>query len=239
MSESGHTDIIALLPAYALSSLEGAEAALVAAHLDSCAACRAELNQYEAVVDLLPAAVPEVTPAAGLRDRVLAQAQASTATQPDPADLPTGWRKRWSQQWSQLLRSRWSPVLALAVLLLLAGAVFLWRQAQTPPARFELTSTEAAPQASGLIEAATDGRQATLSVSGLPPLSSDQQYQLWLIRDGQRASGAVFSVDADGWAKVPVEASRPLTDYAAFGITIEPAGGSPGPTGQRVLGYNL
>jgi len=239
MSESGHSDIIDLLPAYALGSLEEEEVALVAAHLDSCAACRVELNQYEAVVDLLPAAVPQVAPAAALRDRVMAQTRIGAASQLSPIALPTSWRKRLSQQWSSLIHSRWSPALVLAILLLLAGVVFFWRQSQTPPARFELTSTEAAPQASGLLEATADGRRATLSVSGLPPLSPDQQYQLWLIRDGQRASGAVFSVDTDGSAEVPVEASQPLTDYAAFGITIEPAGGSPGPTGQRVLGYNL
>ncbi|RJQ80137.1 MAG: anti-sigma factor [Desulfobacteraceae bacterium] len=29
---------------------------------------------------------------------------------------------------------------------------------------------------------------------------------------------------------------RPLNSYRTFGITIEPRGGSPGPTGSKVLG---
>ena len=81
--------------------------------------------------------------------------------------------------------------------------------------------------------------EATLTITNLPPLTTEQQYQLWLIHDGQQDSGAVFSVDDEGWAEVTIDAQRPLTSYGAFGITIEPAGGSPGPTGQRVLGFNL
>ena len=82
-------------------------------------------------------------------------------------------------------------------------------------------------------------RKRFLTVAGLPVLSPEQQYQLWLIVDGQRASGAIFSVNEDGWAKVSVDSERPLAEYGAFGITIEPTGGSPGPTGERVLGHEL
>ncbi len=32
--------------------------------------------------------------------------------------------------------------------------------------------------------------------------------------------------------------TRAAADYERFGITIEPAGGSPGPTGERVLGFS-
>ena len=85
----------------------------------------------------------------------------------------------------------------------------------------------------------TNNGEATLSITDLPKLPADKQYQLWLIQDGQRDSGAVFSVDTNGSAQVNIDAKRPLTEYRAFGITIEPAGGSPGPTGERVLGFNL
>jgi hypothetical protein len=52
-------------------------------------------------------------------------------------------------------------------------------------------------------------------------------------------SGAVFSVDEDGYRGLEIESDEPLQDFESFGITVEPAGGSPGPTGDRVLGYNL
>jgi anti-sigma-K factor RskA len=35
---------------------------------------------------------------------------------------------------------------------------------------------------------------------------------------------------------VQVVAPQPLDTYSALGITIEPAGGSPAPTGPKVLG---
>ena len=98
-----------------------------------------------------------------------------------------------------------------------------------------LSGSEAAPEARGIIYISADGRNGTLVVDGLPTLGEEQQYQLWLIVDGQRDSGAVFSVNLEGYRGQQIEAPRPLRDYGAFGVTIEPAGGSPGPTGQRVL----
>ena len=102
-----------------------------------------------------------------------------------------------------------------------------------------LAGSEVAPEASGIIYNSADGRNGTVIVDRLPQLGPDQQYQLWLIQHGQRTSGAVFSVDADGYRGLQIASPIPLQDYSAFGITIEPAGGSPSPTGQRVLGYNL
>jgi anti-sigma-K factor RskA len=70
-------------------------------------------------------------------------------------------------------------------------------------------------------------------VDHLEPLGPDQQYQLWLIKDG-RISGGVFDVGDDGYGSLTVRAPDPLDSYT-FGVTVEPAGGSPGPTGPRVL----
>ena len=100
-----------------------------------------------------------------------------------------------------------------------------------------LLGTEAAPEAQALLVIGSDGDEGGLVVEDLPVLDHYHQYQLWLIdRDGQRTSGAVFSVDADGYGTATVGSPLLLTSYVAFGVTIEPAGGSPGPTGQKVLG---
>ena len=85
----------------------------------------------------------------------------------------------------------------------------------------------------------TDGEHGTLVVDGLPALDEERQYQLWLIEDGQRTSGGVFSVNPEGYGSLWVLSPEPLSGYSAFGITIEPAGGSPGPTGAKVLGSTL
>ena len=99
-----------------------------------------------------------------------------------------------------------------------------------------LTGTEAAPGVTGTIVITTAGESGTLVVDGLPSLDEARQYQLWLIRDGQRTSGGVFSVNPEGYGLLWISSPANLTSYGAFGITIEPAGGSPGPTGDKVLG---
>jgi len=98
-----------------------------------------------------------------------------------------------------------------------------------------LTGTEAAPGATGTIVISMAGESGTLVVDGLPSLDEAHQYQLWLIRDGQRTSGGVFSVNPEGYGSLWISFPANLTSYDAFGITIEPAGGSPGPTGDKVM----
>jgi anti-sigma-K factor RskA len=233
MNETTHQEMIDLMPAYALGILEADEAAQVSDHLETCPSCREELTAYEAVTDMLTTAVPIITPPADLKERLMSQT-VTAVVPPTPRREPSANRLRAFFQ-----GPRWQPVLAVAVLILIIGAVFFWWQNQNASvAQFILTPTEAAPGAEGLISVAADG-EAHLTITNLPALTDEQQYQLWLIQDGQRDSGAVFSVSADGSAQVTIEAKRPLAEYGAFGITIEPAGGSPGPTGERVLGFNL
>jgi anti-sigma-K factor RskA len=98
-----------------------------------------------------------------------------------------------------------------------------------------LSATDAAPQATGFVLISTDGADGALVVDGLPPLGESQQYQLWLIRNGQRTSGAVFSTDENAYGGTRIRAPRSLLEYSAVGISIEPAGGSPQPTGKQVL----
>ncbi|MFN2276070.1 MAG: anti-sigma factor domain-containing protein [Candidatus Promineifilaceae bacterium] len=232
-----HVPINELLPEYALGTLDVSEADMVRRHLESCAACRQELVSYESVVDALPLAAPTMDPPTHLRTAVLERVGELPAT--ETAESPW-WHTLRVRLQDFLAGPRWQPALVLAVFAVLVGALYFWQQAnRAQPEQYELTATEAAPGAHGVIEVAANGRDATLVVNGLPTLSPQEQYQLWLIVDGQRASGAVFSVAADGTASVPVDSLRPLSEFGAFGITIEPAGGSPGPTGQRVLGHNL
>ncbi len=120
----------------------------------------------------------------------------------------------------------------------------LWREVgalrtQTSPDQLQviqLSGTEFVPAATGMIVVSVDGQHGALVVDRLPVLDEAHEYQLWLIRDGERDSGAVFSVDEDGYATKYVSSPEPLDGYTSFGITIEPAGGSPGPTGEKVLG---
>lgn len=150
----------------------------------------------------------------------------------------------WDRFRSTLVASApvWGAVSLVLVLLLVVSNLFLWQRvnilssAQREMATVAFKGTEATPQAVGMLVMSEDGDYGVLVVDGLPLLPEYQQYQLWLIENGERTSGGVFSVNDEGYGTIVVTAQRPLTNYPAFGITIEPAGGSPGPTGIKVLG---
>jgi anti-sigma-K factor RskA len=80
-------------------------------------------------------------------------------------------------------------------------------------------------------------RVAVLYAWGLDPLPGGETYQAWLIDpSGGRSNAGVFQAAEGGRFTVfIVSASSPLQDFSGLGVTIEPPGGSPGPTGPRVL----
>lgn len=76
---------------------------------------------------------------------------------------------------------------------------------------------------------------AIVYVRAFPTLPPDKVYQLWLVKNDQRSSGGLFSVDEKGAGVLVLPLSAPLESYDRMGITPEPAGGSPGPTGKAVV----
>ncbi len=235
------THVIELLPAYALDCLDEEDTALVAEHLAVCSACRADLIAYQSVADQLAIAVPCSEPPADLRRRLMTHVQPPrprAISQPRPA---------WWQQLGRSLRALQHPawgIASLALILALAVSnVLLWQQVNRPGIAsnvpgmrsLALAGTASAPTATGIVVISMDGEYGTLVVDRLPTLGKTQQYQLWLMQDGTRISGAVFSVGQDGYGSVPILAPEPLTHFSSFGITVEPSGGSPHPTGVKVL----
>jgi anti-sigma-K factor RskA len=139
-------------------------------------------------------------------------------------------------------------VLTLLVILLLGVNNILLRQqvkelqAQVPSGYMQivrLESTDLAPETSGYVMVFRDQNYGSLAVTHAPLLTEDQQYQIWLIQDGVRTSGGVFSVNEDGYGNLMVSAEQPLDSFQSFGVTIEPLGGSPQPTGEKILGGEL
>ena len=231
--------VIEFIPAYVLGILPEDEREGVSKHLERCLSCQAEFHSYQSVVDHLPHTVPQRNPPQRLRAAILQQAAAEEVN----TRLT---RRSW---WTWLSRPL-NPLVGLVGLLLivaLAGLnIFQLQQAQTPPAtavpaNFHLVKMTS-PQGTGptgILVISDDGNYGTLVVDGLTPLDVKQQYQLWLVKDGKRTSGGVFSVEDSGYGMLEIDSPQPLISYQSFGITVEPSGGSPGPTGQKVLGGNL
>ena len=238
MSDGMH--VVDWLPAYALDILTETEMAQVVEHLSTCADCRAELRLYQATVDDLPLALAQVAPRPALKERLMKEIHARQA---NPV-IPT--RRNLWQTWMAFLH-RSLPVWSLALIAVLAlGNVLLLRRLNQLNTRnpaavrlVALANTQDSPKATGTLVLNPSGKYGALVVDGLPALDNLHQYQVWLKRGSERISGGVFSVNWGGYASVELSAPLPLNQYQTVGITIEPTGGSPGPTGAKVLGGNL
>ena len=229
-----------LLPAYALGSLDSDEYLLVSQHLAGCPQCQEALAAYEDVVAAMPLAVAEAEPTNSLRQKILDDVGATEAE-------PRGFKQQSStSRFRSFLAATpaWGWAGLAIILLLVTSNILLWGQMESRPNPdtfmvFTLRGTENGPRAEGLLILDKDGDTGTLVVNELSPLDESQQYQLWLIAGEERTSGAVFSVSDRGYGRAYISLPESLSTYTGVGITIEPAGGSPGPTGPKVLGTDL
>jgi len=232
-----------LLPAYALGSLDEEEQLQVSEHLAVCAICRAELQDFDQIVEDLPLAIVQSEPAGDVKNKILAYARK------DKDFVERTSEQTWWARLAQAMRASapaWGIASLLLIFILGLSNLFLWgrlneieRVSQSVLLSIPLQGTDATPQAVGMLVVSQDGEHGTLVVDGLPALDEMSQYQLWLIRDEQRTNGGIFSVDEEGYGNLWVSSPEPLLSYSAFGITVEPTGGSPGPTGVKVLGGEL
>lgn len=72
--------------------------------------------------------------------------------------------------------------------------------------------------------------------ANLPSLPANKAYELWLVpASGNPIGAGVFSTDAHGNGEVILPTLPAGVTAKAFAVTLEPAGGSPTPTGAKVL----
>ena len=236
----------ALLGAHALGALSEAEVLQVEAHLAACEQCAARAAEFRQIANGLLHLAPEVKPPAGLRARLMAALDGDA--QPARRSNPAGRRLVWAG--------------ALAAVALLALNLSQWVRNASLQAQLEsLAAQQGAGQtaqalrsypSSQVVELEAEGIRGTLVydpgfplavlyIWGLEDPGPQQAYQAWLISaDGTRTSGGLLELpEEQGFAWLVVRAPRPLQDYSGFGLTLEPADGSPLPTGPRILGGDL
>jgi anti-sigma-K factor RskA len=239
MSDLPHdTHVLDLLPAYAIGSLDADELHRVEEHLLSCWICRDESRAFQVVADELSLAAPVALPSPDLRDRLMQRVRSTRVKAQENPPQPASRRPFWDR-----LLPAWGLASLFLILGLAASSFILWQRvnnlefATTPGGMraVPLSATDGAPHATGFVIVSADGGEGALVVDGLPDLGESQQYQLWLIHDGQWTSGAVFSTDEKSYGGTRIRAPRSLLEYSAVRITIEPTEGSPQPTGQQVL----
>lgn len=245
-----YEEVYELLPAYALGALDERERAIVQAYLDRYPELRAEVARYGGVLHSLAATVPQRTPPASLKASLIAQAQRTSR--------PPARRSIGDRLLDAFLGPRfvWGVVSGVLLLLLSLFAVQtarlsaqvarlervlgeqqrLVRLLATGSEQLTLNGTDAAPQAVAVVRYNPGERWAALEAHRLPPLPESRTYQLWLTNAaGERWSGAMFRPDDAGSAVALVWCPQPMDEILRFGVSIEPFGGSPAPTGPNVL----
>jgi anti-sigma-K factor RskA len=247
----GPTDVHGLAGAYALNAVDDLERAAFERHLAGCATCALDVAELgEAAARLADDAWS--VPPPGLRDRVLAEVRQTRQAAPRPPAAAGGGAGRPAGRAAGRRIGRWRRGTALAVAagLLVAGAGTAAYLVQEQRVRQERSVADAAraqadriqdvltaPDAvlrgtagpgGGRITVVTSAsRDAAVAVlTDLPERGPDRTYQLWVIRDQGATSKGVLAVGATGDRRL-ITGVRGAT---AFGVTVEPAGGSATPT---------
>lgn len=242
-----HEDYKEMIPARALSALDAAEARALNEHLENCAECRKELEEWQATAASLALTSEPVEPSPAVRERILSEVRKDL----EPAEV-IPFRATPRNIWSSFgsLGAMAAVVLVTALIVLL---IVLWRQnlaireqlaqsrefvemATKPGAR--VTSMRGIDKALGATAAVaydTSG-QVVLVADKLPNLPQGKAYQLWFI-DGKNppVPGKTFTSDTAGKGTLHDQMPRDMLGTEVFAVTVEPAGGVPAPTGPIYL----
>jgi anti-sigma-K factor RskA len=232
-----------LLGAYALGALEPDERSFVAAHLATCAACRAEAASYALVVDALGVAAPRETPPESLRSRVLASARGQES-QVSAATVSVAATSEKAPKEANIWQGRFVKIVSAAAILLLIGvgvlayllaqalderddakaaqaqmAAYLSSGAQTVAMTELPASNYKDEQGHGTVLMGVD-KPTMVFVGGCPPSNDSRTYRVWVAVNGQRTPVGTLEVgdDWNGW--LTVETPEAITAYDQIGVTM-------------------
>jgi len=266
MTSNIHTEHNDKLASYALTALDAQECRDLAAHLETCADCRSELEKWNETAALLALAAQPSEPGPELRSRILHGTRAilnRDQNQTKPVLMHPSREWRLPRSWQALAASIIGLVLCLGLLL-------LWRENSrnrqevariaeqmremnqqisnnqqlitiltTPGARrVELTGTTNAPAARATVAYDATGRTVLLA-RGLPAVPQGKAYQLWFLVGEKAIPGAVFAPGVSGEAFLSDQAPEAALSPSAFAITLEPESGARSPTGAIYLSMAL
>ena len=243
-------DLHALVGAYALDALDGAERDRFERHLRGCRACESEVRGFAATATALAMATA-AEPPPGLKQRVLAAAAVTRQSPPTVAKAAARRRPHTSAP-----RRAWLPRLALSaaaaglVAAAVLGGVTVWTQHRLTTAQAEnqaIAAVLAAPDAQIASARTSAGGVATVVAShsagsivftsaGLQALPPSKVYELWFLGKTARPAGLLPPARAGRTAPV-LAAGLAVGDKV--GVTVEPAGGSSSPTTTPIVVLTL
>lgn len=248
-----HDEAFAQLGSLALGALNASEERALMQHVETCAACKAELAAMREVAGSLPAdpagGTLPVERSRAIRSSLVERAATRTAS----ALRSNNWRilslaasfalialgaayyREHSRAvaLSQSVAARTAAADNLALLVREKDAQIA---AMTGPgvSVLELTSSGVrAPSARMFWDRATN--RWTMYAHGLSPLRKGRAYELWLVTGDTKIPAGTFKPASDGSATFTATYALQPSQLKAIAITEEPEAGVPAPTGPIVL----
>ncbi len=251
---STHEQFADNLALYALDELTGAERVAFEEHLETCAACRRELQTVRGDLGLLGLTTSGPQPPARSKERLMRAIASEPRGVSAPAPEATT-RRNWL----------WWLIPALVMLVFV---ILLWRGNRTlrdqlaelqnrnqdqsielertnqelrlltsPDAvHVSLSPQKSAKEPSGTAIFSPTQRRMMLMASNLPAVPEGKAYELWVIpAHGAPIAAGVFKPDEHGNAVVMDHPMPEGVQAKAFAITIENEAGSDKPTSPIVL----
>ena len=222
-----HQEIKDLLAAYALGSVPDDERREVADHITTCAECRAELADFEAVSESLALAVPPADVPAGFTEKVVAAAV---------GERPVAETSKFSRRWTRLGILAGAALIA-AVIAVTGTIIESNNDSERRQEVLALLSSGDGISLTGEGEVIGRVQGSRFAIAGVDEAPEGKTYQLWLMKgDGcpsddpaecELVSAGTFDTE-DGVALIELDESSGEWEDAA--VTVEDEDGAEFPT---------
>jgi anti-sigma-K factor RskA len=215
---------------WVLGALSPADAERFAAHLQTCADCRAEVARLTQAAERLAEAAPLLTPPPELRQRLMAAVDAETslfaAARTDPHPPAMARRGRSRRRVGGLLATFGTLAIVIAAIVLVItnhGS----GQARPRTVIGSVLSLGGGARAHAVVQ--IQAHAATLILTRLTAPPTGRVYQAWVVRHDSPATptGALFSIPRSGNTRILLPALNDVTEVI---VTAEPPRGSATPT---------
>ncbi len=250
-------DLEELASALALDAMEPEERQEYLLHVEGCYLCQGLVGEYQGSAELLAEALDDVVASPSLKSRIFTEAArdvaAPAAAPPRTTKAVGGWTWGWPSwpHWTVLRPLRLSAALVVVVAGLVAWNISLQvggdgtseisqqQQAVIDAIReggtvYELSGTDALPQGNARVVVVNEGNVLHLLLQNVAPLSQDEVFEVWSIRNEVPESLGTFALSAGLEHLVTLETDisgeSDISGADAVAISIEAKGGSP--TGQ-------
>lgn len=221
------SDLHHLAAAYALDALDADERAAFEAHAPTCAICSGEVADFRETAAVLAADVA-TPPPAELKASVMAEIARTRQLSPRRTEVVALDRARRPRRaLTALAGAAAAAILVVSTALVVrSGTDEFGPLLEAADASFVTLEGEG-----GSIEAVWSAEldQVLVQATSLPSPGDGRSYALWSLRDDVATPAGLFVPDGDGTVVAVLDLDD--LDPTAWGVTIEPDGGSPQPTG--------